>query len=89
MYIAQKCGFRFKVKELVEDSLDPTGFYRNLKKMEKDGYITSTAESDSPKSKRIFQISDFGRQSLKIWLESLEKYELHIQTIIDGIKRSI
>ena len=80
---------KLKAKHLVEDSIDPTGFYRNLKKMEKEGYITSTAESDSPKAKRVFQISDFGRQSLKIWLESLEKYERHIDKIITGIKSTL
>ena len=80
---------RLKQKHLVEDNVDPTGFYRTLKRMEKDGYITSTAESDSPKAKRVFQISDFGRQSLSIWLESLKKYERHINKIIDGIKKTI
>ena len=80
---------RLKKKRYVEDSLDPTGFYRNLKKMEKDGYITSTESGDESKNKRVYEITDFGKQSLRSWMDTLEKYERHVGKVIDGIKSSL
>ena len=78
-----------KDKHLVEASLDPTGFYRNLKKMEKDGYISVLSDSYKAKGRKVFQITDFGRESLKSWMGTLEKYETHINKIIDGIKQTL
>ena len=57
--------------------------------MEKDGYIASNESGDGAKSKRVYEITDFGRQSLKIWLESLKKYELHVNRIIDEINQML
>lgn len=78
-----------KDKHLVESTLDPAGFYRNLKKMEKDGYISVLSDSDKSKGRKVFQITDFGLESLKSWMGTLEKYETHINKIIDGIKQTI
>lgn len=75
---------RLKAARLVEENLDPTGFYRNLKKMEKDGYIISDNEL-SNSHKKTYEITDFGRQSLRSWHDSLEKYELHVRNIINAI----
>ncbi|MBE6041562.1 MAG: nucleoside hydrolase [Clostridiales bacterium] len=68
-----------------DNSLDPAGFYRNLRKMEKDGYLTSKAEGKGPKARKIFTITDFGRRALINWEESLRKYERHINRIVYGI----
>jgi DNA-binding PadR family transcriptional regulator len=70
------------------DNLDATGFYRNLKKMEKDGYLTSESEGKGPKARKTFTITDFGRQALKSWEDSLRKYSNHISHIVDGISGS-
>lgn len=69
----------------IKENLDPTGFYRNLKKMEKDGYLTSSSEGAGPKSRKTFTITDFGRRALLNWGESLEKYDRHIRRITEGI----
>ncbi len=75
---------RLKAVHLVEDGLDPTGFYRNLKKMEQDGYISSDNEFSKP-NRKVFEVTDFGRQSLSSWKISLEKYESHVRNIINAI----
>lgn len=80
---------RLKNAKLVESSLDPTGFYRNLKKMENDGYITSDTEETRSQGKKVYQITDFGRQSLRNWQATLEKYERHVDRIIEMIKTTL
>ena len=69
----------------IAGSLDPTGFYRNLRKMEKDGYLTSESSGGGAKSKKIYSITDFGRQALLSWKESLTKYKRHIEHIVREI----
>ena len=79
------------MKKLIEDgyagdSLDPTGFYRNLKKMERDGYLTSESTGRGTKAKKIFSITDFGKQALLNWEDSLRRYGLHVSRIVSGIE---
>ena len=79
------------MKRLIEDgyadeSLDPTGFYRNLKKMEKDGYLISESTGQGTKAKRIFSITDFGKQALLNWEDSLRRYGKHVSGIVSGIE---
>lgn len=76
-----------KLKEdgYIEDNLDPTGFYRNLRKMEKEGYLTSETEGAGPKARKTFTITDFGKRALLNWEESLRKYGRHVRHIVDGI----
>ena len=79
------------MKKLIEDgyadeSLDPAGFYRNLRKMEKDGYLTSVSAGKGPKAKRIFSITDFGKQALLNWEDSLRRYGTHVSRIVRGIE---
>lgn len=78
---------KLKAHGYIEENLDPAGFYRNLRKMEKDGYLTSKAEGNSPRSRRTYEITDFGRRALVNWEDSLRKYGRHINRITDGIKR--
>lgn len=78
------------LQRLIEDgyadeNLDPSGFYRNLKRMERDGYIRSEPASQGEKAKRIFHVTDFGRMTLLNWEDSLEKYHHHIGKIVEGI----
>ena len=76
-----------KLKEdgYADGSLDPAGFYRNLRRMEKDGYLTSESEGKGPRAKKTFTITDFGRQALSNWEDSLRKYGRHVNHIVNGI----
>ena len=77
-----------KLKEdgYIADNLDPAGFYRNLRRMEKDGYLTSESEGRGPKSRKTFTITDLGRRALMNWENSLRKYGRHITHIAEGIR---
>lgn len=68
-----------------DEKLDPSGFYRNLKRMERDGYLRSEPAQQGEKAKRIFHITDFGRITLLNWEDSLIKYHSHIGRIVSGI----
>ena len=68
-----------------DEKLDPSGFYRNLKRMERDGYLRSEPASHGEKAKRIFHITDFGRMTLLNWEDSLRVYHDHIGHIVNGI----
>ena len=70
----------------IEDNLDPAGFYRNLRRMEKDGYLTSESEGRGPRSRKTFTITDLGRRALMNWEDSLRKYSRHIIHIAEGIR---
>lgn len=70
----------------IEDNLDPAGFYRNLKRMEKDGYLTSESSGNGPRSRRTYAITDLGRRALLNWEDSLRKYARHISHIVEGIQ---
>ena len=76
---------RLKDDRYISDNLDPTGFYRNLRCMEKDGYLTSHAEGPGPKSRKTYYITDLGKRALINWQSSLRRYEQHIGHIVDGI----
>lgn len=76
-----------KLKEdgYVAENLDPTGFYRNLRKMEMDGYLTSETEGRGPKARKTFTITDFGCHALLNWRDSLDNYQVFISNVVKGI----
>ncbi len=58
---------------------DAAGFYRTLKQMEEKGLVT--AEWDTPENgqaKRMFKLTDEGRQCLHRWIDSLACYRASI-----------
>lgn len=77
---------RLKDNGLSDESLDPAGFYRRLKKLEKDQCLTSTMENVSGKARRVYSITDFGRRNLLAWEETLNRYQQHVQRVLDAIR---
>ena len=58
---------------------DPTGMYRTLKKMEEAGLLKSEWDTEnSPQPRRIYSITDEGRECLKAWAITLESYSRKI-----------
>ena len=78
---------RLKDHGYISDDLDPAGFYRNLKKMEQEGYLTSSSEGKGPRARRTFTITDFGRRALLNWRDSLSKYQRHVSRIVNDISQ--
>lgn len=69
------------------DSIDPTGFYRTLKKMETSGLLTSvwdSVENDSQKRK-IYSLTEEGRSCLANWKNTLSHYQNTINILLNEI----
>ena len=61
---------------------DATGVYRALKRMEEDGYVTSAWDTPAEGSaKRLFTLTDRGRQCLRRWIDALACYRLTLQEL--------
>jgi DNA-binding PadR family transcriptional regulator len=54
--------------------------------MERDGYLTSESTGHGTKAKKIFSITDFGKQALLNWEDSLRRYGTHVSRIVRGIE---
>ena len=76
---------RLKDTGLVEKSLDTAGFYRMLKRMEKDEYIEATSVDPANKNRKVYSITDFGKQALRSWNVALRNYRRHIDKLTDEI----
>lgn len=85
-------GFRLlqllKADGLIDGELDPAGLYRTLKRMEKEGYLSSAPDQTSAKPRRLFTLTELGRYSLKSWEHSLLRYQAHIQQILDAMPKN-
>jgi len=67
---------------------DPTGVYRLLKQMEKDGLLRSTLTlSKAGPAKRTNQITAEGRRCLWQWRETLEAFQAAVGEILKSIKK--
>ena len=64
-------------------SVDPTGLYRTLKKMEGSGHVSSYWDTENyPKPRRIYSITKQGLHCLGFWKETLKEYNRNIETIL-------
>lgn len=70
------------------DYPDPTGLYRYLKKMEVQGLLTSREEEqkDFP-SKRVYQITDLGKDCLQNWSETIHEYASNLEQLAGMIDK--
>ena len=71
------------------ESLDATGLYRMLKRMESAGYLVSRWDTEQAHAKRIFQITPLGRSCLANWVGTLENYRDYIDRMVDQIKAAL
>lgn len=68
------------------NGLDPAGLYRTLKRMEASGLVVSYWDTESgSKPKRVYSITDAGRQCLTAWETTLLEYRNNIDAILNGI----
>lgn len=66
--------------------IDPTGFYRTLKKMEEAGNITSQWDlTHGPKPVRRYCLTPLGLACLKNWKTTLAVYRENVDTLLQGI----
>ncbi len=71
-----------------ESSPDPGSLYRILRKMEQDGHIRSSWESgDFGPAKRVYEITEQGRETLQGWIKLLERNLSYINLLIVDCKK--
>lgn len=66
-----------------EDEVNMSTLYRNLRKMEKDGFIESTwEEGDQGPAKRVYVLTEVGRESLDFRVGLLRERVKRIEKLI-------
>lgn len=57
-------------------TFDPTTVYRTLRRLEKDGLISSGWQmGDSGPAKRVYTLTEAGQEFLQTWAVALERYQ--------------
>lgn len=70
-------------------TLDPSGFYRTLKKMEAAGNIASTWKlNPDEKPVRIYYITDAGCACLQNWQRTLTAYRENIDALLREMRQA-
>jgi DNA-binding PadR family transcriptional regulator len=93
LYIENLHGFSIlkKLEEksiIMRGSIDPTGLYRTLKKMEDSGILTSYWDTENTNyQKRIYQITDDGRDCIFSWKETLQNYRKSLDELIKNMPK--
>jgi len=68
---------------------DPTGVYRALRVMEKDGLVVASWDlADNGPAKRCFELTRDGRACLEQWTQTLEGYADSINDLLQTITRA-
>lgn len=61
---------------------DATGIYRALKRMEESGLVTSKWDTpEEGSAKRLFTLTDKGRECLRRWIDALACYKATIEEL--------
>jgi len=69
---------------------DNTGVYRALRVLENRGVVSSEWDIDDPgPAKKIYRITDMGRECLYNWIDTLENYKKTIDMIIKEAKEVV
>jgi PadR family transcriptional regulator, regulatory protein PadR len=65
-------------------AMNPGTFYRMLRRMEKDGMVSSTWDiSVAGPARRVYSLTQAGEAYLKFWAESLEQYQKMMNTFFE------
>lgn len=68
-------------------SPDPTGIYRLLNNLEKFGLVTHAwSESEEGPSKRLYELTDSGKDCVNNWIGTLDRYRECIGKLIEMMR---
>ncbi len=68
---------------------DPSGIYRMLNSLEKQGLIEhKRTKSPEGPDKRLFQLTASGKKCLELWIEVLDSYQKNVARLITEMRRS-
>ncbi len=86
----------YDLRRAVEDlsgglvCMDPGGMYRALRRLEEEGYVTSTwSTGGHGPQRREYELSDEGRSLLREWAEHLKQRERVFRSLIEIVERSL
>jgi DNA-binding PadR family transcriptional regulator len=69
---------------------NPTGIYRVLRALEKEGYVTCTWDlSDRGPAKKCYRLTSLGRQCLNQWIDTLDDYRRAIGKLLSEARRTV
>jgi DNA-binding PadR family transcriptional regulator len=69
---------------------DPSLIYRALREMESSGWVDSyQGEKSRGPRRRVYQITELGRQHLEIWIEDLRRTKREIELLIEAFERDV
>ena len=85
--LARKVG---EIPHFLDEAPDVSGVYRMLKALEARGMVTSDWDiSQGGRPKRLFTITDEGRQCLKHWHDTLRNYHKTIGSLLKTTQKAI
>ena len=80
----------YSIEVMDYSSLDPTGPYRTLKKMEEAGLLRSKIDAGSEiQLRRIYSITDEGKICLIFWIDTLQHYRKRIDSLASAVRESV
>ncbi len=80
----------YSIEVMDYSSLDPTGLYRTLKKMEEAGLLRSKIDAGSETQlRRIYSITDEGKICLIFWIDTLQDYRKRIDSLASAVRESV
>ncbi len=69
---------------------DPSLIYRALREMESAEWVISyEGEKSRGPRRRVYQITEQGRQHLEIWIEDLRRTKREIELLIEAFERDV
>ena len=69
----------------IEGAAPPGMIYRHLRQLEEDGLVVSNWETEGTgPAKRMYTITDEGKEVLDIWIEYMKKQKKNLADFIDG-----
>ncbi len=67
----------------IEGNAPPGMIYRHLRQLEQDGLVVSRWETEgSGPAKRMYNITDEGREVLAIWIDYMEKQKKNLMNFV-------
>lgn len=74
----------------IEENFNVSSLYRTLRKMEKDGLVISSwLEGSQGPKKRVYNITDVGKQELETWVVILKLRKERINKLINRYEQII
>ncbi|MCL2742952.1 MAG: PadR family transcriptional regulator [Planctomycetaceae bacterium] len=85
--LAKKIG---EIPHFLDEAPDVSGIYRMLKSLEARGIVTSDWDiSEKGRPKRLFTITDAGRQCLENWNATLQNYHKAVGSLLKTTQKSL